>query len=223
MMKMMNQASRSIGRRSMLALGGTVLVVSALPAHQAHARTDGATGPTAPIQRLNQALLQGMREGPLTPFPQRYEKLEPVIDQTFDLPLILAESIGLLWSSLPSQQKSDLLAAFRRYTVSSYAANFNSYSGQRFEISPDVRHLSNGEAIVDTRIIPVQGSPNTLDYVMRAVNNDWRVVDVLADGSISRVAVQRSDFRQLLLSGGVPALVAGLRRKVANLSGGMMA
>ena len=44
-------------------------------------------------------------------------------------------------------------------------------------------------------------------------------MDVLMDGSISRVAVQRSDFRSLLSSGGAPALVAGLQHKVANLSG----
>jgi phospholipid transport system substrate-binding protein len=48
------------------------------------------------------------------------------------------------------------------------------------------------------------------------------VVDVLTDGTISRVAVQRSDFQQLLQSGGVAAaLTAGLQRNVANLSGSM--
>jgi phospholipid transport system substrate-binding protein len=51
----------------------------------------------------------------------------------------------------------------------------------------------------------------------------WKVADVLADGSISRVAVQRSDFRHLLTSGGVPALMAGLQHKIASLSGGMPA
>ncbi|HUB15081.1 MAG TPA: ABC transporter substrate-binding protein [Acetobacteraceae bacterium] len=39
----------------------------------------------------------------------------------------------------------------------------------------------------------------------------WQVVDVLTDGYISRVAVQRSDFRQLLASGGPPALTAGMQ------------
>ena len=39
------------------------------------------------------------------------------------------------------------------------------------------------------------------------------------DGTISRVAVQRSDFRSLLMSGGVPALTAELSRKTANLTG----
>jgi phospholipid transport system substrate-binding protein len=44
---------------------------------------------------------------------------------------------------------------------------------------------------------------------------------VLTDGSISRVAIQRSDFRELLMAGGVPALTAGLERKVTNLWGGI--
>jgi phospholipid transport system substrate-binding protein len=51
----------------------------------------------------------------------------------------------------------------------------------------------------------------------------WQAVDVLTDGSISRVAVQRSDFRGLLMAGGVPALTKGLEHKVALLSGGTQA
>jgi phospholipid transport system substrate-binding protein len=46
------------------------------------------------------------------------------------------------------------------------------------------------------------------------------VVGVLTDGSISRVALQRSDFQALLASGGAPALAAGLERKAVTLSGG---
>jgi hypothetical protein len=34
--------------------------------------------------------------------------------------------------------------------------------------------------------------------------------------------VQRADFRELLLSGGVPGLTAALERKVDNLSGGKL-
>jgi phospholipid transport system substrate-binding protein len=48
-------------------------------------------------------------------------------------------------------------------------------------------------------------------------------VDVLAGGSISRVAVQRSDVRRLLESGGGDALLASLQRKTADLSGGNLA
>ena len=38
----------------------------------------------------------------------------------------------------------------------------------------------------------------------------------------SRVAVQRSDFRALLASGSANPLIASLRQKVSDLSGGTM-
>jgi phospholipid transport system substrate-binding protein len=55
---------------------------------------------------------------------------------------------------------------------------------------------------------------------MRQANGPWQVVDVLLDGTISRVAVQRSDFRHLLTQGGSAALVVSLQSKAAQLSGG---
>ena len=58
---------------------------------------------------------------------------------------------------------------------------------------------------------------------MRQTPAGWRVVDVLADGTISRVATQRSDFRSTLAHGGGQALVTTLQRKVSDLSGGSLA
>jgi phospholipid transport system substrate-binding protein len=53
---------------------------------------------------------------------------------------------------------------------------------------------------------------------MRQGPAGWRIVDVLADGAVSRVAVQRSDFRQLIRQGGAPGLSQSLNAKFANLS-----
>jgi phospholipid transport system substrate-binding protein len=154
-------------------------------------------------------------------FAQRFATLAPVIEQTFDLDAILAASVGLRWPDLPNDQKAQIDAAFRRYTVASYASNFDSYDGQTFQVSPDVREVGNGEVIVRTKLVARDGSSTPLDYVMRGDQTGWKVVDVLAGGAISRVAVQRSDFRTLLTSGGAPALTVALQNKVANLSGGM--
>ena len=86
-------------------------------------------------------------------------------------------------------------------------------------ISPPVRALGNGQAVVNSRLGRADGSSLALDYVMRRGPAGWQAVDVLTDGSISRVAVQRSHFRGLLSFGGTPAVVAGLEHRVANQSG----
>jgi phospholipid transport system substrate-binding protein len=212
----------AIGRRDLLSLAATA-VVAAIPWRPAAADTADDAGATAPIQQLDAALLAAMKAGRSTPFAQRYAALATVIEQTFDLNTVLAASVGLGWSAVPSDQQAQLLAIFRRYTVASYAANFDSYSGQSFQLVPAVRSVGNGEVVVQTKLVSPDGETTQLDYVMRNGPTGWKAVDVLAAGSISRVAVQRSDFRRALASGGVPALTVALQHKVANLSDGVLA
>jgi phospholipid transport system substrate-binding protein len=179
----------------MLGLAAGALLVPLAPRIASAQQVSGAMWP---IERLDAALLATMRAGQATPFVQRYRMLGPVITQVFDLQTVLAESVGFTWFSLPAQQKAQLLDVFRRYTVSTYTANFDSYNGQSFRMS-------------------------ALNYVMKRNPVGWQVVDVLAEGSISRVATQRSDFASLLAGGGAPALIAGLERKIASLSNGPLA
>jgi len=74
---------------------------------------------------------------------------------------------------------------------------------------------------VTTEIVSVSGTRHELDYVMRQGGSGaWHAVDVLADGSVSQVAVERSDFRRLLNRGGAQALADSLSRKSDDLSDG---
>ena len=210
-------------RRSLFAFGTAAALAAAIPWRLANAAAVGGATPGAPVQQLDDALLAAMKTGPGTPFAERYHALSPVVEQVFDLDAVLARSVGPSWASMPPAQQAALAAAFRRYTVSSYLANFNSYNGQSFQVLPDVRQVGDGQVVVQSRLLRTSGSPVALDYVMSRGPGGWRAVDVLTNGTISRVAVQRSDFRELLSSGGVPALTASLQQKVASLSGGMLA
>lgn len=171
----------------------------------------------APIQALDQGLLAAMRAGRATPFAQRYQTLAPIVERAFDLPAILRTSVGLRWVSLPPAQQQQLLDVFRKFTVCSYVANFDSYGGETIQILPGSRTIG-PDQVVETRIAG-SGEPARIDYVMHRTSDGWRAIDVLLDGSISQVAVNRSDWRALLASG-AGALIAQLQRKVADLSGG---
>jgi phospholipid transport system substrate-binding protein len=205
----------AVHRRTLL--GATLLAVVGLPLS---ARAVDAAAVVAPIQQLCDGLLEIMHAGPRAPFAQRFDMLAPKIEIAFDLETILQVSVGPYWATLPPDQKTMLEAAFRRYTIASYVNSFDHYNDQRFEVSPQLRDLPNGEEEVNTRIIPRSGDPHTLDYVMRQNPQGWRAVDVLLDGTISRVAVQRSDFRGLLNRGGAEALAKSLEEKTADLSAG---
>jgi phospholipid transport system substrate-binding protein len=198
-------------RRDLLVLLPTAMLASRVEAEE--------SGPAAPIQALDQALLQIMRAGASTPFIQRAQMLRPAVERAFNLQQILETSVGPKWRSIPPARQQELLRLFSEYTVDSYVANFNSYSGQRIEVLPHTRTVG-ADVIVETQIVPANGDePTRIDYVMRRFPQGWQAVDVLLNGSISRVAVQRSDFRALVGSDG-SALLESLRKKVAALQSG---
>jgi phospholipid transport system substrate-binding protein len=172
-----------------------------------------------PIVTLNNGLLAVMKAGNSVPFLERYNILSRVVDNTFDLPEILRRCVGSSWSTLAAPEQAELLEVFQRFTVTSYIASFNSYAGQRFEIEPSTRAVGN-DVVVETHLVPPNGEPSRLDYMMHAKGNNWRVVDVLLDGTISRVAVQRSDFRRLLAGHDSSNLISSMQQKIASLSDG---
>jgi phospholipid transport system substrate-binding protein len=212
-----------IDRRTALRLG--LLSVAALPlvSRFAYAADRSAGSAASSLQEFNEAVLGVMKAGQRAPFAQRFAMLAPTVDRTFDLDAILRLSVGPHWASMTLDQQATLQTTFRQYTVASFVANFDNYSGQTIEVTPGSRSLSNGDQVVTTRIAAPGSSPTMLAYVMRQTPSGWKAVDVLADGAISRVATQRSDFRSVLSSGGGPALVASLQSKVATLSGGALA
>jgi phospholipid transport system substrate-binding protein len=181
---------------------------------QGAAATDGAE---APVAALNAGLVTAMKTGK-QPYTSRYAALAPVVDSTFDLPHILQAAVGSRWSSIPADQQKTLLDAFRAYTVSSYVSNFDSDSGTSLRLLPEHRDVG-ADRVVETEIVPSSGDPTRIDYVMRHEAGGWRAIDVLEEGTISQVAVQRSDFRSLVANGAGP-LIESLRAKVATMSGG---
>ena len=176
---------------------------------------------TAPVEQLHAGLIEIMKAGKTAPFRQRYDKIAPVIGRTFDLDVIVRQVVGPRWAALPTDQQAALGDAFRRYTIASYVSNFDDYSGERFEVLPGVAAVGN-DRVVKTQIVTASGQAHVLAYVMRQTGAGWRVVDVLAEGSVSRVAAQRSEIRSVLSDGGGSGLLVSLHRKTAELSGGIL-
>lgn len=184
-------------------------------------RSATAADPAEPVTQLHQALIALMRAGRETPFPQRFRQIASTIDRTFDLETILRVSIGSRWEQLNQTIQGALEAAFRGFTIATYVANFDRYEGERFETLAPFRS-SGRDRIVQTQLFQASGIPVRLDYVTRLEGSTWRIVDVLMNGTISRVALQRSDFRALLARGDAEALIASLQQKISDLSDGSM-
>jgi phospholipid transport system substrate-binding protein len=202
----------AVSRRVLLAAVGAAAVFPRL----ANAQT---ASPTAPILALNAALITVMKAGDSAPFAKRYNMLAPAIDEGFDLPRIIEVSVGSYWSGLPGPQRTKLQQVFRSFIIANYVANFHSYAGEVPAVSPATRAVGAEQVVISTLTKP-SGEVLRIDYVMGQTASRWLVQDILLDGTISRVAVQRSDFSALLAQGDATQLIASLAQKVSTLSGG---
>ncbi len=161
-----------------------------------------------PVQTLNDALLKSMRAGTGESMSERYRSLEPVIEETFAMPLVTRLAVGADWSGFSPDDQKAVIAAFTRFTAANYAHNFHDYDGQKFEIDDNV--LTRGEdKVVRTRIIPAHDTPATLLYRMHEVDGAWKIIDVISNG-VSELALRRADFASALAAGGAPVLIKHL-------------
>lgn len=186
-----------------------------------HAQDAQTTAAREPVEELYAGLRTIMQMGGHATFQQQFDRLAPVIEKVFDLEAILRTSVGLRWASLGDAEKQRLFSVFRAFTIASYTANFSKDNGEKFLVLPSTRP-EGADIIVESTLTPSGSDPIKLDYVTHDAGAGWRIIDVLLNGSISRVAVQRSDFRALLASGSATPLIDSLRQKVADLSDGAM-
>ncbi len=198
-------------------IGRRVLLGRALAALSVPLPALAQAGPEAPVTALCNALLAIMHAGRATPFASRAATLRPVVERTFALDVVLRATVGPRYAAIGVADRAALLDAFSAFTVANYVANFAEFKGERFVVSPQARTVGEDQ-VVHSQIVPATGDPTSIDYVMRRGEDGWRAVDVLLDGSISRVAVQRSDFRALLSGGTAGPLIASLRKRTAAMA-----
>lgn len=177
----------------------------------------GETGPIAVIEGLNAALLQVMQNADQLGVQGRYDTLEPRLRQVYDFERMIAVAAGSHWGSAGETDRVQLLGAFVRFSVATYASRFTGYNGERFEIQGE-RPGPRETVLVDTTIQPRDAAAIPITYVMRRRDDgEARVVDVLLEKAISELAVRRSDYAKILQEGGAPRLTQVLNERADKL------
>jgi phospholipid transport system substrate-binding protein len=190
---------------------GLGLSVLSYPVHA----TPASGGDT--VQGLYDALLSTMKNGRILGQSGRFTQLEPVIRRSFDIASMTRLAVGLPWAGLTEAQRQLVTESFGRYISAIYADRFDSYDGQRLEVTSE--QTASSEVMVKSQIIKANGEPVKVDYIMRRSGDNWLISDIYLDGAISEVATRRSEFAAILKNDGIDGLIAALNRKADILTG----
>jgi len=175
--------------------------------------------PAQVVRRLHDAYTSVLREAKTLPYQGRYERLAPAIKEAFDLAFMARAVIGREWNQLSQDDQARWVKAFTDFTIANYAARLDHDSGQRFEFLGE-QPGENDTVMVMTRVVDPAAENVNLNYRLRQASGGWRIIDLYAKGTVSELALRRSEYASLIKSSGVEALIASLRRKVEDLAAG---
>jgi len=175
-----------------------------------------ASSPRDRIESLNATLLEIMQNADELGYAGRYEKLQPVMAQLYDFGLMSRIAVGVYWKKLAPEQQKQLTEAFSRMSIATYAARFDGYSGETFEIVSAEKSVRD-TMLVKTRLIKSDGSPVALNYLTRPSGEDWRIIDVFLDARFSELARLRADYTAVIKRQGFDSLLSTIEAKIAEM------
>ncbi len=195
----------------------TMIFFAALPVRaEGEPTASAAPTPTEVVETFHGALMDMMKGSGDLSFDERVEYLAPRMDNAFDLDFMSSKSVGRQWKQLSAEQQKAWREKFEQLTVSNYAGRFTGYSGEAFET------LGNEPAARDTVMVltrvTVPGDEDVdLSYRLRQTRDGWRIIDVYLKGTVSELALRRSEYSSTLKRDGFEKLATAIDKKISDL------
>jgi phospholipid transport system substrate-binding protein len=187
-------------------------------AHAGEISDAPATPPGSVVDRLHATLLGVMKEADDLGFEGRRERLSPALRSLYDIPFMAEKSVGRHWKTTGEEEREQLLEIFTQFTIANYAGNFDGYSGQTFETLGE-EESTHGTMLVRSRLVDPGGETTQLNYRLRPVDGEWKIIDVYLNGTVSELALRRSEYSSLIKREGFDSLIVALNQKITDLSG----
>ena len=165
------------------------------------------------VDRTSTDVLAILRDGALS-HDAKIDKLQIMLDERSDFDTISKLVLAVHYRQFNDVQKKEFVALLHRYLTTTYGHQIDNYANETVAVlggRPEAR----GDYTVQTKIKRTTGSDLLVEYRLRKVGENWRLIDVIGEG-ISLVSNLRSQFGEILNTGGPDRLLKVLREKNAS-------
>jgi phospholipid transport system substrate-binding protein len=169
------------------------------------------------VERLDAAYLDVMKNATRLGYAGRFARFEPVLSKIFDFAAMARLSVGGRWKDFTPAQQAKLTETFGKLSVATHAGRFIGYSGERFEIVGE-EPSTQGTVLVRTRVVIPGKDAVELDYRLHPEQEGWRIIDVFMNGTVSELALRRSEYSAVLDRDGFDGLITALDGKIADFA-----
>ncbi len=172
--------------------------------------------PRQVIEGFHAGLIEIMKQAKELGFQGRTDKLTPLMAETFDLEFMASKTVGRHWRKLSDEDRLRWTKIFARFTTANYAGRFKGYTGEKF-VTLGTEEAPRETQVVLTKIVVPGEEDVQLNYRMISRDGSWKVVDVFLNGTVSELALRRSEYSSALKRNGFDELVTSVETKIDDL------
>ena len=172
------------------------------------------------IEKLHAGLLGVMQDAENIGYEGRVERLRSIVTESFDLPFMAEKSVGRHWRKLSDEEQQRWLGSFHEMTAATYAGRFEGYSGQSFEVVGE-EAAKHDTVVVRAMLHNPDGDDVQLNYRLHRTDDGagpWKVIDVYLNGTVSELALRRSEYSSVLKRDGFAKLIETIDGKTQELA-----
>jgi len=209
--------SKRPAQTTRMAIAAALLLLAgaeAAPAEEGVRPEDAAAAQV--IRGFNDTMVSVLKDAESLGYKGRFDRLRPVLDQTFELAFMAEKALGRFWQNLSETERTQWKATFADFMAANYASRLLKYNNQTFDVVSS-QGAANETAIVRTKVSEPGNDDVQLDYRMRQMPAGWRVIDIYYNGTVSELALRRADYATVLKKDGFAALIASVNQKIADM------
>ena len=146
----------------------------------------------------------------------RDQKIVAIMDRVFDYDDLARRSLGDDWTTRSQSERDEFKGLLEQLIRQSYRKQLDKTNG--WEISYGASTNVDGGVRVPTTAkhkTDKRKEPVSIDYLMHETKGQWRVYDVVIEGS-SMVGNYQSQFRKIIRKKGFGELIARMKRRLAK-------
>ena len=166
-----------------------------------------------PIEALYAVLVECLKNANALGLEGRRAKIAPAVTAGYDLPFMAEKILGRHWRTLAEPDRARWTQTFGGLTVATYAERMTGFTGQVFEVLK-VEPSQRGTALVYSQVVTPNETPIAINYRMRPDGETWRIIDVYLNGTVSELALRRSEYAAVLQRDGFETLVSSIDEKI---------
>lgn len=141
-------------------------------------------------------------------------EIAAVFDRMLDYDRLAKEALGPYWDERTPEERKEFQALLTELVQRAYRKNLRKTLD--YEVSFKGQDSAKSGYLVQT-VAHHKTNPRaeqvTIDYALHKVQGQWRVYDIITEGS-SLVSNYRSQFRRIIKKNGFPGLIERMKKKV---------